>query len=284
MRPIYSLNVRQPPALQAKSLTRSIRNSDCLTSHPGHPLQTSNGSASCLETPLPPSSRNTQRSGCRSVFLCSIHTRQSFGPSSAPYYPHLPRSLKTSTPMRTFKPGKLHRWEFWGPRECTHAQTYIHTHTHTHTHTHMPNSTHWQRKHCTLHVTRCTTLFVRHFPYVTFHTSPSARQSLHITLCKSPSARHSLASRPLHVTPYTSLPTRRSLIAAPSPSLSVHRSRHGTLYTSFSTRHSLNATLCMPLPTCQSPHGTPCTSSWARHSLYVTPRKSLYVQAPAHAP
>ena len=84
----------------------------------------------------------------------------------------------------------------------------------------MPNSTHWQQKHCTLHVTLCTTLFVRHFPYVTFHPSPSARQSLHITLCKSPSARHSLASRPLHVTPYTSLPTRRSLIAAPSPSSS----------------------------------------------------------------
>ena len=144
----------------------------------------------------------------------------------------------------------------------------------------MPNSTHWQRKHCTLHVTRCTTLFVRHFPYVTFHTSPSARQSLHIILCKSPSARHSLASRPLHVTPYTSLPTRRSLIAAPSPSLSVHRSRHGTLYTSFSTRHSLNATLCMPLSTCQSPHGTSarhprhvtlCTSLPASHSMYTHP-------------
>ncbi len=99
---------------------------------------------------------------------------------------------------------------FSANRECTHAQTYLYTHTYTHTHTHMPNNTHWQRKHCTLHVILCTTLFVRHSSSVTFYTSPSAPQSLHITLCKSASARHSL-----HTAPYMSLSVRHSLHVAP---------------------------------------------------------------------
>ena len=174
------------------------------------------------------------------MFLCSIHTRRSFGPSSAPYYPHFPRSLKTPAPTRTLKPGNLHRLEYWGPRECTHAQTYLYTHTYTHTHTHMPNNL--------LHVTLCTPILAPHSLQIALYTSLFSSRPLHVTLC-------------------TSLPTRRSLIAAPSPSFSAHRSRHGTLHTSFSTRHSLHATPCMPLLTCQPPHGTLCTSSLARHSL-----------------
>ncbi len=183
-------------------------------------------------------------------------------------------------PTRTLKPGQLHRWECWRPRECTHAQIYLYIHTHTHTHTHMPHSTHWQRKHFTLHVIRCTTLFARHFPDVTLFCTPnSAHHPTPIALCTSLSTR-----RPLHVTPYTPLPTRRSLIAAPSPSFSVHCSWHCILYTSFFTCHPLNATLFMPLPKRQSPHGTLCTSPCARHSPYATPRKPLCVYAPAHAP
>ena len=172
------------------------------------------------------------------MFLCSTHTRRSFCLSSVPYYPHLPRSLKTSAPTRTLKPWNLHRLECWGPRECTHTQIYLYTHTHTHTHTHMPNSTHWQRKHCTLHVTPCTTLFVRHSPYATFHTSPSAHQSLHITLRKSPSARHSL-----HVAPYMSLLVRHSLHVAPCLPPPRRHSLYIVLGTAPSTRHSLHVTL-----------------------------------------
>ena len=180
--------------------------------HPGHPLQTSNGSASCLETPLPPSSRNIQRSGCRSVFLCSIHTRRSFGLSSVPYYPHLPRSLKTSAPTRTLKSGNLHRLECWGPHTRAHISIHIHTHTYTYAHAQqhtLATKTLHPARH-PLHDTLCTSLPICHPPHVTLRTPISAHHPLQIALCMSLYAR-----RPPHVTPCTSLPTRRSLFAAP---------------------------------------------------------------------
>ena len=217
-------------------------------SHPGHPLQTSNGSASCLETPLPPSSRNTQRSGCRSVFLCSIHTRRSFGPSSAPYYPHFPRSLKTPAPTRNLKPGNLHRLEYWGPRECTHAQTYLYTHTYTHTHTHMPNNL--------LHVTLCTPI--------------SAHHSLQIALCTSLPCKPPPTCHSLYVTSYTSLPNCRPLAVTLCTSLSARHPLHVILYTSLSERHSLHATPYMSIPAWHPLHVILGTSLSVRHSPQVT--------------
>ncbi len=237
-----------------------------------HPLQTSNGLASCLETPLPPSSRNIQRSGCRSVFLCSIHTRRSFGPSSAPYYPHLPRSLKTSAPTRTLKPGNLHRRECWGPRECTHAQTYLYTHTHTHIHIRTRPIVHIGNE----NIAFCTSPSARHSLYVTPYTSPSTHHPLHAILCTSLSA-----NRPLHVTLCTSPPTCHPLYVTPHTSLPVCRPLAVTLCTSLSARHPPHVILCSSLSERHSLHATLCTSISARHPLHIILGTSLSVR---HSP
>ena len=147
----------------------------------------------------------------------------------APYYPHLPRSLKTSVRRGPLNPGIYIVWSDGGLASA-HTRKHTYTHTHTHIHIRICPIVHIGNENIAL----CTSPPARHSLYVTAavalstpHMPPPTRHPLHVNLCTSFSA-----NCPLHVTLCTSPPTCHSLYVTPYTSLPVCRPLTVTLCTS----------------------------------------------------